>query len=343
MTNTTTRRPDNVTSIGDIADLSDSIDSTADNLQTTLLRPISCVGIGLHSGAKVHLSLLPAEADTGVLFRRTDIDTDNEILGRWDNVVDTRMCTTLGNESGMRIGTVEHLMAALSGCHIDNAVVEVSGPEIPIMDGSSQPFVFLLECAGIRHLEAPKRIVKILKPVRVEAGESSAELVPSDEFSVGFEIDFNRTVVPNQEISVSLVNGTFRKEIARARTFGFMEEVEQLRQAGLGLGGSLDNAVIVDGDEILNEDGLRYDDEFVRHKVLDAVGDLFLAGGLIQGHFSGFRSGHALNNQLLRALFSDQDAWSLVDAPVAGDHMDHRLALGLGDIDSPVEALAAIA
>ncbi|MDA0238836.1 MAG: UDP-3-O-acyl-N-acetylglucosamine deacetylase [Proteobacteria bacterium] len=336
MTNLTIRRPDNVTSIGDIADFPESLDSADDYGQTTLLRPISCVGVGLHSGAKVHLSLLPAEADTGVLFRRTDIETDNEIQGRWDNVVETTMCTTLGNDSGVRIGTVEHLMAALSGCHIDNAIVEVSGPEIPIMDGSSQPFVFLLECAGIKHLAAPKRVVKILKPIRVDDGDSFAELIPDDEFSVGFEIDFDRTVVANQEISVSLVNGTFRKEIARARTFGFMEEVEMLRQAGLGLGGSLDNAVIVDGDEILNEGGLRYDDEFVRHKVLDAVGDLFLAGYPIQGHFSGFRSGHALNNRLLRALFDDRDAWCIVDIETADGDMTY-------DGGSPVEVLAATA
>lgn len=284
--------------------------------QTTLLRSISCVGVGLHSGAKVALTLNPAEVDSGIRIRRTDLPGMPEIPAQWDHVVDTRLCTTIGNADGVTVGTVEHLMAALSGCHIDNVLIEVDGPEIPIMDGSSQPFVFLMECAGIDILSRPRRSVEILKTVRVGSETEFAELGPYDSFSVRFEIDFDRTAVARQSLDVSLINGTFKKEIARARTFGFMDEVEKLRAAGLALGGSLDNAVVVDGDEILNEGGLRYDDEFVRHKVLDAVGDLYLAGGPLRGQYRGFRSGHALNNRLLRELFSDPEAWRIVDQTI---------------------------
>jgi UDP-3-O-[3-hydroxymyristoyl] N-acetylglucosamine deacetylase len=281
--------------------------------QNTLLRTMNCVGIALHSGEKVSLTLRPAEANTGVVFRRTDILGSREIVASWDNVVDTRMCTTIGNDDGVRISTIEHLMSALAGCGVDNVYVDVNGPEVPVMDGSAQPFVFLIECAGLLEQDAPRRVIEILKPVRVEIGDKMAELIPSDTFSVGFEIDFENELVAKQAISVTMVNGTFKKEVARARTFGFMHEVEQLRAAGLGLGGSLDNAVIVEGDKVLNEDGLRYDDEFVRHKVLDAVGDLFTAGGVILGSYKGIRSGHALTNQLLRALFADKSAWRYVD------------------------------
>jgi len=281
--------------------------------QNTLLRTMNCVGIALHSGEKVSLTLRPAEANTGIIFRRTDILGSKEIEARWDNVIDTRMCTTIGNDDGVTISTIEHLMSALAGCGVDNVYLDVNGPEVPVMDGSAQPFVFLIECAGLLEQDAPRRVIEILKPVRVEIGDKKAELIPSDTFSVGFEIDFESEVVAKQAISVTMVNGTFKKEVARARTFGFMHEVEQLRAAGLGLGGSLDNAVIVDGDKVLNEDGLRYDDEFVRHKVLDAVGDLYTAGGVILGSFKGVRSGHALTNQLLRALFADKSAWRYVD------------------------------
>ncbi|MBT3990250.1 MAG: UDP-3-O-acyl-N-acetylglucosamine deacetylase [Rhodospirillaceae bacterium] len=281
--------------------------------QKTLLRTMNCVGIALHSGEKVSLTLRPAEAYTGIIFRRIDIPGSKEIVASWDNVVDTRMCTTLGSEDGVTISTVEHLMSALAGCGVDNVYVDVNGPEVPVMDGSAQPFVFLIECAGLLEQDAPRRVIEILKPVRVEIGDKMAELIPSDTFSVGFEIDFESEVVAKQEITVTMVNGSFKKEVARARTFGFMHEVEQLRAAGLGLGGSLDNAVIVEGDKVLNEDGLRYDDEFVRHKVLDAVGDLYLAGGVFLGSYKGVRSGHALTNQLLRALFADKSAWRYVD------------------------------
>ena len=281
--------------------------------QKTLLRTMNCVGIALHSGEKVSLTLRPAEANTGIIFRRTDIPGSKEIAASWENVVDTRMCTTIGNQDGVTISTVEHLMAALAGCHVDNVYVDVNGPEVPVMDGSAQPFVFLIECASLQEQDAPRQVIKILKPIRVEIGDKMAELVPRDTFSVGFEIDFDCEIVAKQSITVTMINGTFKKEVARARTFGFMHEVEQLQAAGLGLGGSLDNAVIVEDDKVLNEDGLRYDDEFVRHKVLDAVGDLYLSGGMIMGSFKGVRSGHTLTNQLLRARFADQSAWRYVD------------------------------
>ena len=281
--------------------------------QNTLRRSINCVGITLHGGDKVGLTLRPAEANTGVVFRRIDIPESKEIRATWENVTDTRMCTTIANGDGVTVSTIEHLMSALAGCGIDNVYVDIDGHEVPVMDGSAQPFVFLIECAGVLEQDAHRRIIKILKPVRVDAEDKMAELLPSDTFSVSFEIDFDNEVVANQTISVNLVNGNYKKEVARARTFGFMHEIEKLQAAGLGLGGSLDNAVIVAGDKVLNEDGLRYNDEFVRHKVLDAVGDLYTAGSLICGSYKGVRSGHALTNKLLQALFADESAWCYIN------------------------------
>ncbi|MDH3738486.1 MAG: UDP-3-O-acyl-N-acetylglucosamine deacetylase [Alphaproteobacteria bacterium] len=271
---------------------------------------ISCCGTGLHSGANVSMVLLPAPPHTGIVFRRTDAVGNNvEIAAHVDNVVDDRMCTTLGDGHGITIATVEHLMAALSGCGIDNLYVEVDGSELPIMDGSAAPFVFLIECAGVVEQDAPRRVIEILKPVRVEDEDRQAELSPGDGFTVGFEIEFGSGAIGQQDMDVELVNGTFKGELSRARTFGFVEEVDQLRAMGLALGGSLDNAVVVSGDEVLNEDGLRYKDEFVRHKILDCVGDLYLAGAPIIGHFKGSRSGHALNHSILRSLLADRDSW----------------------------------
>lgn len=256
------------------------------------------------------MTLLPGGPDTGIVFKRTDIAGGGGVIpATWDNVVDTMLCTTLGNADGVRISTVEHLLSALSGAGIDNLVVEVNGPEVPVMDGSAAPFMFLFECAGIVEQDVPRRFIRILKPVSVDDGKTSAALVPGDGFTLDFEIDFSSAAVSRQSISVDLSDDFFKKEISRARTFGFLHEVEQMRAAGLAKGGSLDNAVVVSGDKVINEDGLRYEDEFVRHKVLDAVGDLFLAGGNVIGHFAGVCSGHAANNKLLRALFADQDAW----------------------------------
>ncbi|MDH5749839.1 MAG: UDP-3-O-acyl-N-acetylglucosamine deacetylase, partial [Rhodospirillales bacterium] len=248
--------------------------------QQTLKSTIGCSGVALHSGAKVTMTLRPALADRGITFIRTDIAGRGAVIpASWDNVVDTRLCTTLGNDQGVTIGTVEHLMAALAGSGIDNAIIEVSGPEVPIMDGSSAPFVFLIECAGTIKQDAPRRVIRILEPVVLEAEGQSVSLLPDDSFSIDFEIDFDSPAISRQTISVGLENeGVFKAELSRARTFGFLHEVEQMWAAGLAQGGSLDNAVVVSGDRVLNEDGLRFGDEFVRHKVLDALGDLYLAG-----------------------------------------------------------------
>ena len=279
-------------------------------LQQSLKSKISCCGTGLHSGVNVTMTLLPAPPHTGIIFRRTDANGNGlEIAAHIENVVDDRMCTTLGDGKGATIATVEHLMAALSGCGIDNLYVEVDGGELPIMDGSAAPFVFLIECAGVVEQDAPRRAIEILKPIRVEDEDRQAELSPGVGFSVGFEIEFGSDAIGQQDMDVELVNGTFKGELSRARTFGFIEEVDQLRAMGLALGGSLDNAVVVSGDAVLNEDGLRYKDEFVRHKILDCVGDLYLAGAPIIGHFKGNRSGHALNHSILRSLLADQGSW----------------------------------
>ncbi len=303
-------------------------------LQRTLKTPISCSGIGLHSGQKVTMTLVPAEPNTGIVFRRTDLRGDKtEIPASWRHVVDTRMCTTLGIETSgrhgqVRVATVEHLLAAVAGCHIDNLTVELDGPEVPVMDGSSAPFVFLMDCAGTTEQNEPRRAIEILKAVKVGDREAHASIVPSHEFSVSFEIDFEAAAIGRQEYSVSLENGAFKSDIARARTFGSMSEVDRLRAAGLARGGSLENAVVVDGERVINPEGLRYEDEFVRHKVLDAVGDLMLAGGPILGHFHGFRSGHGMHNKLLRTLFADDTAWRPIEIRprASSTEIRHRMA-----------------
>lgn len=276
--------------------------------QKTLKNRVSCRGIGLHSGATVTMTLIPAAAGSGIVFRRVDLPGAPEIPARFDMVEDTRMCTMIGDGNGVRIGTIEHLMAAFAGLGVDNAVVELDGPEIPVMDGSSAPFVFLIECAGLEEQAAPRRVIRVLEAVEIVEGDKRVGLSPADGFSVAFEIDFESAVVARQEIAYDLVDGVFKREFARARTFGFAEQVEQLRSIGLIRGGSLDNAVVVEGDKILNEGGLRYDDEFVRHKVLDSIGDLYLAGPIV-GAFVGVKSGHDLNNKLLRKLLATPSAW----------------------------------
>ncbi len=281
--------------------------------QHTLKSEIGCSGTGLHSGNTVSIVLKPAPEDTGIVFRRTDAN-NAEIPALVENVVEATLCTTLGNEDGVTVATVEHLLAALAGCHVDNVIVEVDGPEMPIMDGSAAPFVFLIECAGLVVQSKPRRFIEVLKRVEVCEDGREASLSPGDGFSVGFEIDFDTDAIGRQDKNVKLVNGTFKGEISRARTFGFAEEVDRLREMGLARGGSLENAVVVSGDKILNDEGLRYDDEFVRHKILDSVGDLYLAGAPISGHFQGYRSGHAMNHAIVRALFSDPTAWRYVAA-----------------------------
>ena len=277
--------------------------------QRTLKDVAELTGIGLHSGSPVTLRLRPAPADHGILFHRTDVAEDGAVAARWDRVHDTRMCSAVANEDGVSVGTVEHLMAALAGCGIDNALIELDGPEVPAVDGSSQPFVDMIRKVGVVELAADRRVIRVLKPISVETDHGRAELVLADVFSVDFEIEFQSQAIRRQHLRLGVVNGAFCKELANARTFGFMHEVEAMQKAGLARGGSLDNAIVIDGDTVLNDGGLRHDDEFVRHKALDAVGDLYLAGSQIIGAYRGERAGHAINNQLLRKLFDDPDAW----------------------------------
>ena len=293
-------------------------------LQKTLKSSIHCSGVGLHSGGKISMSLHPAEPGSGIVFRRTDVrGKDAEIRAHFENVTDTRLCTALTNDAGVAVATVEHLMAAFAGCEIDNAEIEISGPEVPIMDGSAEPFVFLLECAGIEEQNALRRGIRILKPVVARMGDAVAAIAPAEDFSVKLAIEYDNPAIGEQSFDLGVDSAVFKSEISRARTFGFLEDVEALRKAGLALGGSLENAIVVSGDRILNDGGLRYRDEFVRHKVLDCIGDLYLAGGPILGGFTGRRVGHAVNNRLLRAVFADPDAWAYTamedSHPVAAD------------------------
>ena len=279
--------------------------------QRTLKASIGCVGIGLHSGLRVNMTVRPAPVDHGIVFRRTDLGID--IPARFGHVVDTRLATVLGLDDGTaRIGTVEHLMAALAGSLIDNAVIEVDGPELPILDGSAAPYLFLLDCAGSVEQELPRTVIQVHRRVRVSDGDAFAELRPAAPGSPGLDmamsIDFSAPAIGRQALSLDLTPDNFRRELARARTFTLAQEIEQMRAAGFALGGSLDNAVVVDEARVLNPAGLRMPDEFARHKLLDAVGDLALAGAQLCGRFIAHRSGHALNNRLLHALFSEVSA-----------------------------------
>lgn len=289
--------------------------------QRTLKTSISCTGTALHSGATVSMVINPAEPDSGIRFRRTDITGGGaEIPATWRHVVATHMCTVIGNDNGVQVATIEHVMAAFAGLGIDNAQISISGGEVPVMDGSAAPFVFLIDCAGIVEQDAPRRAIRILKPVEITSGSRRMSLRPSDETTIELEIDFESAAIARQSCFFTMSEAAFKAEIARARTFGFEHEVAQLRAAGLARGGSLDNAVVISGNRVLNTEGLRYGDEFVRHKVLDCIGDLYLAGAPILGHVAARRSGHAINNQLLRKLFADRRAWrveSLVEADPA--------------------------
>lgn len=281
--------------------------------QRTLKNVIRATGVGLHTGKKVYLTLRPAPIDAGITFRRVDFDTPVEIPALAFNVGDTRLSTSLQRD-GISISTVEHLLSAFAGLGIDNAFVDVSAPEVPIMDGSAGPFVFLIQSAGIEEQQAPKRFIRIKQPVRVSDGDKWAEFSPFDGFKVGFSIDFDHPVFKNhsQDAEIDFSTTSFMKEVSRARTFGFMKDIERLREMSLALGGSLDNAIVVDDYRVLNEDGLRYEDEFVKHKILDAIGDLYLLGRSLIGAFRGHKSGHALNNHLLRTLLEQPDAWEEV-------------------------------
>jgi len=281
--------------------------------QRTLKNVIRAAGVGLHTGQKVYLTLKPAPSDCGIVFRRIDLKEPVEIKAYADNVGDTRLSTTLVN-GDVKVSTVEHLLSALAGLGIDNAYIDVSAPEIPIMDGSASPFIFLIQSAGVQEQRAPKRYIRIKRPIQVKDGDKWARFEPYNGFKVNFKIDFKHPLFKrkNQYIDIDFSNTSFVKEISRARTFGFMHEIEKLRENNLALGGSLDNAVVMDKYRVLNEDGLRYENEFVRHKVLDAVGDLYLLGHSLIGAFSGYKSGHALNNLLLRTLLAEKEAWEMV-------------------------------
>ena len=291
--------------------------------QCTLKNVIRASGVGLHSGRKVYLSLRPAPPNTGIVFRRVDLDDVVEIKACPENVGDTTLSTTLGRGDAC-VSTVEHLLSAMAGLGIDNAYVDVSAPEVPIMDGSAGPFVFLIQSAGIKQQNAPKQFIRIRKPVAVKEGSKWARFEPFEGFKVSFSIEFDHPAFHRSTSKATLDFSTtsFVKEVSRARTFGFMCDLERLRENNLALGGTLDNAVIVDDYRVLNEDGLRYEDEFVKHKVLDAIGDLYLLGHSLIGCFDGHKSGHKLNNRLLKTLVADRNAWEIatfddqVDVPI---------------------------
>ncbi len=292
--------------------------------QRTLKNTIRATGVGLHTGEQVYLTLHPAEPNTGIHFRRVDLETPVMIHASPENVGETTLSTTLIS-GDVKISTVEHLLSAFAGLGIDNAIIDVTAPEVPIMDGSAGPFVFLLQSAGVQEQNCPKKYLKIKRAVRVEDGDKWAAFEPFAGFKVTFTIDFEHPAFENhvKTATMDFSSTTFVREVSRARTFGFMKDIETLQKNNLALGGSLDNAIVVDDDKVVNEDGLRYADEFVKHKILDAIGDLYLLGHSLIGEFTGHKSGHGLNNRLLRKLLEDKDAWEMVsfeneeDAPIS--------------------------
>jgi len=281
--------------------------------QRTLKNIIRATGVGLHTGDKVYMTLRPAAPNTGIVFRRTDLNPPVDIHARPDCVGDTRLSTTLVKDD-VRVSTVEHLLSAMAGLGIDNAIVELSAPEVPIMDGSAGPFVFLLQSAGIEEQNVAKRFIRIKKPIKVQEGDKWASFDPFEGFKVGFSIEFNHPIISKRtsRAEIDFSTTSFVKEVSRARTFGFMRDIEMLREHNLALGGSMDNAVVLDDYRVLNEDGLRYEDEFVKHKILDAIGDLYLLGHSLIGAYHAHKSGHELNNKLLRTLIADPTAWEEV-------------------------------
>ena len=283
-------------------------------MQRTLKTPIEIVGKGLHSGKRAALRVSPSVADFGIWIQRVDVtDRDNMIPARYDHVNDTRLCTRLANDAGVEVSTVEHLMAALAGTGIHNAMIEIDGPEIPIMDGSSAPFVAAILKAGLKELDAPLKAIRILKPVSINVDGFSASLAPSEKIEIEFAIDFDEAAIGKQSKTLQMSNGAFVRELSNCRTFCLRRDVDMMQSAGLALGGGLDNAIVVDGDTVLNPEGFRRDDECVRHKMLDALGDLALAGHPIIGRYHGDKAGHRATNLLLRELFARPDAWEMVE------------------------------
>jgi len=288
--------------------------------QRTLKSPIHCTGNGLHSNAKTSLTLLPAPVDTGVLFRRTDLGPSAEILALHSNVTDSRLCTSISNGKknggAVSVSTIEHLMAALAGCGVENVIVELDGPEVPIMDGSAAPFVFLIDCAGIIKQSAPRRAIQVLKEITVGNKDRWASISPSDHFSLRCEIAYDHNAIGDQFYEYDARDDSFADQVSRARTFCLASDVEKMHAAGLALGGSLENAVVIGEDGLLNEGGLRYNTEFARHKALDCIGDLSLTGAQLMCHVESYCAGHAMNHELLGALLSDSDAWWRTDMDV---------------------------
>ncbi|QBG36787.1 UDP-3-O-acyl-N-acetylglucosamine deacetylase [Litorilituus sediminis] len=293
--------------------------------QRTLKNSVSTVGVGLHKGEKVQVTLRPAPANTGIIFRRVDLDPVVDIKATPEAVGETTLCTCLVNPQNVKISTVEHLLSAVAGLGIDNLIIDVDAPEIPIMDGSALPFVYLIQSVGIETLNVAKRFLRIKKPIRVEEGDKWAELLPYEGFKVNFAIEFDHPVIAAtcQTMTMDFSSCSFIKEISRARTFGFMKDIEFLRSHNLALGGSLENAIVLDEYRMLNKNELRYDDEFVKHKILDAIGDLYMGSASILGELNAYKSGHGLNNMLLREVFKREDAWEWVTYE--------------GDVQSPIE------
>ena len=293
--------------------------------QTTIKNTISTSGIGLHKGDLIEITLKPSKSNSGINFIRTDIEGDiseRTILASYQNVSDTNMCTTIKNKSDCKISTIEHLMAALSGSGVDNIDIEINGPEVPIMDGSSKQFIDLIENAGLSKLSEKRKFLKITRNIEIVDGEKKCSLSPSNNMNFFASIDFSDKVIGKQEASINLENFNFKDNVSKARTFGFMRDVEALRMSGLGLGGSLDNCIIIDDNEVINSEGLRFENEFVVHKLLDAVGDIFTSGYRIQGEYKGYLCGHHMNNLLLKELFDNEDSFEVfeIDDAVSTDN-----------------------
>lgn len=308
-----------------------------DYRQRTIRDEVSCTGIGLHSGHPVHMTIRPAPPDHGIAFIRKDIPSNPAIKARFDNVVDTNLSTTIGN-NGFKVSTVEHLMAAFFGLGIENARVELNGPEVPIMDGSAAPFVFLLKSAGLKELKSPKRFIVVKEPFEIREGNRSISLHPSKELKVSYTIDFNHPLLRDQRYELRFSGKDFVKEISRARTFGFLRDIETLRENGLAMGGSLDNAIVIDDFRILNEDGLRYRDEFVRHKILDFLGDLAILGSPVIGHFVVDKSGHALNQTMLRKLAHSSNHWEDLVVSNPREYFDKGVSIPVFGYMDPARA-----
>jgi UDP-3-O-[3-hydroxymyristoyl] N-acetylglucosamine deacetylase len=288
-------------------------------MQHTIAAPVSCAGVSLHTGDMVDMVINPAAENTGIVFVRRDVEEGRNVVpATYDRVTETMLGTTIANEFGVTVSTIEHVMAALWGAGIDNARIEIDGPEVPIMDGSSEPFIFLIDCAGRTEQNAAKRVIEVLKPITVQEKESTVTLSPAEGFVLDITIDFPHKLINRQQATYDFAATSFKQALCRARTFGFARDVEKMRSMGLALGGSLHNAIVLADEGILNEGGLRYNDEFVRHKALDCVGDYFLAGGMLQGHVEALRPGHGINNKLLRALFADPANYRIIEgeAPV---------------------------